>query len=263
MNSTIIYNGTIINEGHSFKGYLIFDDRGIIRRVCHGTPANEIIANCTDSFDAGGCIVIPGVIDDQVHFRDPGLTHKGDIATESQAAAARGREVSAVNYAFFIGATNDNLDTLLKTDFTRCPGVKLFLGSSTGNMLVDNEKVLNRIFARVPAVIAVHSEDEATICANRERISAEHPYGVPIALHPEIRSREACILSTGKAIRRARKYGSRLHVLHVSTAEEAAMFSNRPLADKRITAEVSVHHLWFCYRNFRSSNGAVFSPGDA
>lgn len=277
MNSTIIYNGTIINEGHSFKGYLIFDDRGIIRRACHGTPANEIIANCTDSFDAGGCIVIPGVIDDQVHFRDPGLTHKGDIATESQAAAAggvtsfmdmpntkpptvttdalrsklmRGREVSAVNYAFFIGATNDNLDTLLKTDFTRCPGVKLFLGSSTGNMLVDNEKALNRIFARVPAVIAVHSEDEATICANRERISAEYPDGVHIALHPEIRSREACILSTGKAIRRARKYGSRLHVLHVSTAEEAAMFSNRPLADKRITAEVSVHHLWFCDRDY-------------
>ena len=117
-------------------------------------------------------------------------------------------------------------------------------------MLVDNEKVLNRIFARVPAVIAVHSEDEATICANRERISAEHPDGVPIALHPEIRSREACILSTGKAIRRARKYGSRLHVLHVSTAEEAAMFSNRPLADKRITAEVSVHHLWFCNRDY-------------
>jgi dihydroorotase len=203
-------------------------------------------------------LVLPGAIDDQVHFRDPGLTQKGDIATESQAAAAggvtsfmdmpntkpatvtneamhgklmRARDVSAVNYAFFIGATNDNFDVLSATDFTRCPGVKLFLGSSTGNMLVDNEKALNKIFANVPAIIAVHSEDEATIKANRDRISAEHPEGVAVELHPAIRSREACIISTTRAMKRA---------------EEAEMFSNRPLAEKRITAEVSVHHLWFC-----------------
>lgn len=277
MSYTIIYNGTIVNEGKSFKGYLLFDSEGEIRAVRGGTPPRGLIESCTDSFNAGGCLVIPGVIDDQVHFRDPGLTHKGDIATESQAAAAggvtsfmdmpntkpptvtdealrgklmRGREVSAVNYSFFMGATNDNLHTLLETDYTRCPGVKLFLGSSTGNMLVDNEKVLNEIFSRVPAIIAVHSEDEATIRANRERILAEYPEGVPVEMHPEIRSREACVTSTLRAIKRARKYGSRLHVLHVSTAEEALMFSKRPLSRKRITAEVSVHHLWFCDEDY-------------
>jgi dihydroorotase len=274
MTYSIIYNGTIVNDGKSYKGYLLFDkESGIIRSVRQGSPSPDIIAACAETFDADGCLVLPGAIDDQVHFRDPGLTQKGDIATESQAAAAggvtsfmdmpntkpatvtneamhgklmRARDVSAVNYAFFIGATNDNFDVLSATDFTRCPGVKLFLGSSTGNMLVDNEKALNKIFANVPAIIAVHSEDEATIKANRDRISAEHPEGVAVELHPAIRSREACIISTTRAMKRAQKYGSRLHVLHVSTAEEAEMFSNRPLAEKRITAEVSVHHLWFC-----------------
>lgn len=277
MNYTIIYNGVIVNDGRSFKGYILFDEEGEIRAVRRGIPPCGLVDSCVDSYDAEGCLVLPGVIDDQVHFRDPGLTHKGDIATESRAAAAggvtsfmdmpntkpptvttealrgkleRAREVSAVNYSFFIGATNDNLHTLLATDFTRCPGVKLFLGSSTGNMLVDEEKTLNEIFARVPAIIAVHSEDEATIRANRERISSEHPEGVPVELHPAIRSREACVLSTVKAIKRARKYGTRLHVLHLSTAEEALMFSKRPLRAKRITSEVSVHHLWFCDEDY-------------
>lgn len=271
-NTTIIYNGTIVNDGRSYRGYVMFDADGTITTVRHGNPSTEEIASCAESYDAEGCLVLPGAIDDQVHFRDPGLTHKGDIATESAAAAAggvtsfmdmpntkpatvtaealrdkltRGAEVSSVNYGFFMGATNDNLPTLLSTDYTRCPGVKLFLGSSTGNMLVDNNKALNRIFSEVPAIIAVHSEDEATIRANRERLEAMYPDGVPVEMHPVIRSREACVVSTARAIKRARKYGSRLHVLHLSTAEEAAMFSTRPLSQKRITAEVCVHHLWF------------------
>ena len=277
MNYTIIYNGVIINDNAKYLGYLLFDEDGTITSIRHGVPSRELVENCYDSFDASGCLVLPGVIDDQVHFRDPGLTHKGDIATESQAAAAggvtsfmdmpntkpptvshkafleklqRGHDVSAVNYAFFMGATNDNLATLLTTDFSRCPGVKLFLGSSTGNMLVDRDRSLNEIFSRVPTIIAVHSEDESTIRANSQRISAQYPNGVPVEQHPNIRSRKACVISTRKAIDRAKKYGSRLHVLHLSTKEEAQMFSARPLSQKRITSEVCVHHLWFCDEDY-------------
>lgn len=267
----LIFNGTIINEGRSYSGFIIVDGE-MITAVSEGTPPAGMLDNVKAAIDAEGAYLLPGVIDDQVHFRDPGLTHKGDIATESQAAAAggvtsfmdmpntkpptvtmagveaklaRASECSAVNYSFFIGATNDNIDELLACDYTRVPGVKLFLGSSTGNMLVDNETALDHIFAKVPALIAIHSEDEFTINANKEKFKAIYGDDVPVECHPDIRSREACIISTRRAIERATRFNSRLHVLHVSTAEEVEMFSTEPLDRKRITAEVCAHHLWF------------------
>lgn len=269
---TIIYNGTIVNDGRSYRGYIVMR-APFIEKVGEGDPDPSLIVDAAEAVDATGCCILPGVIDDQVHFRDPGLTHKGDIDTESKAALAggvtsfmdmpntkpptvtveafdaklrRAAECSHVNYAFFFGATNDNVDTLTGLDFTRCPGVKLFLGSSTGNMLVDRDATLDRIFADVPAIIAVHSEDETLIKEGRRL--AEEKYGaqsVPVEMHPVIRSREACVVSTRRAIERAKRYGTRLHVLHLSTAEEADMFETAPLEAKDITAEVCVHHLWF------------------
>lgn len=276
MNDTIIYNALLINEGEKFKGYVVTDGPVIARVGCGDAPA-DLIAACREAVDARGSYLLPGVIDDQVHFRDPGLVHKGDIATESIAAVAGGvtsfmdmpntkpptvtqkalreklqhaSEVSAANYSFFIGATNDNMRELLECDYKITPGVKLFLGSSTGNMLVDEESTLDRIFSEVPAIIAVHSEDEATIRANRQRYENECGGNVPVAMHPLIRSREACVLSTRRAIERAERCNTRLHVLHVSTADEVAMFSDAPLPEKRITAEVCVHHLWFCDEDY-------------
>lgn len=276
MNDTIIYNALLINEGEKFKGYVVTDGP-VIARVGRGDASADLIAACREAVDARGSYLLPGVIDDQVHFRDPGLVHKGDIATESIAAVAGGvtsfmdmpntkpptvtqkalreklqhaSEVSAANYSFFIGATNDNMRELLECDYKITPGVKLFLGSSTGNMLVDEESTLDRIFSEVPAIIAVHSEDEATIRANRQRYESECGGSVPVAMHPLIRSREACVLSTRRAIERAERCNTRLHVLHVSTADEVAMFSDAPLPEKRITAEVCVHHLWFCDEDY-------------
>ena len=276
MNDTIIYNALLINEGEKFKGYVVTDGP-VIARVGRGAASADLIAACREAIDARGSYLLPGVIDDQVHFRDPGLVHKGDIATESIAAVAGGvtsfmdmpntkpptvtqkalreklqhaSEVSAANYSFFIGATNDNMRELLECDYKITPGVKLFLGSSTGNMLVDEESTLDRIFSEVPAIIAVHSEDEATIRANRQRYESECGGSVPVEMHPLIRSREACVLSTRRAIERAERCNTRLHVLHVSTADEVAMFSDAPLPEKRITAEVCVHHLWFCDEDY-------------
>lgn len=269
----LLYNGRVVNRGLIYIGYVAIDGERIAT-VGRGAAPQDLVDRASEAIDVRNALIMPGVIDDQVHFRDPGLTHKGDIATESRAAAAggvtsfmdmpntnpptvtaealldkhrRAAQVSAVNYSFFLGATNDNLQVLLDADYSRIPGVKLFLGSSTGNMLVDNEAALDRIFAEVPALIAVHSEDEATIRDARRRLVAEMGEDLPIALHPVLRSREACVVSTRRAIDRARRYGTRLHVLHVSTADEAAMFGDEPLSpDKRITAEVCVHHLWFC-----------------
>lgn len=269
--NTVLYNGLIINDGKKYIGYVAISGQRIAA-VGPGLPPDSILDDDPQIVDVGGAYILPGAIDDQVHFRDPGLTHKGDIATESSAALAGGvtsfmdmpntkpptvtiealeakishaAECSAVNYSFFLGATNDNLDQLLECDYTKVPGVKLFLGSSTGNMLVDREEALDRIFAEVPAIIAVHSEEEATIKANREKAVAMFGDDVPVKMHPDIRSREACVVSTRRAIERARRFDTRLHVLHVSTAEEAAMFSDAALEEKRITAEVCVHHLWF------------------
>ncbi|MDE7396126.1 MAG: dihydroorotase [Muribaculum sp.] len=273
----LLYNGTVVNRNHRFNGYVLIDGKRIAD-VGEGYPAT-LPDEVDERIDVDGALILPGVIDDQVHFRDPGLTHKGDIATESRAAAAggvtsfmdmpntnpptttiealeakrrRAAEVSAVNYAFFLGATNDNLPVLLTADYKDIPGVKLFLGSSTGNMLVDNDTVLEQIFSRVPALIAVHSEDEATIREARQRLEQQYGHDIPIELHPVMRSREACVVSTRRAIERARRCGTRLHVLHVSTADEANMFSDMPLSpEKRITAEVCVHHLWFCSDDYR------------
>ncbi len=212
------------------------------------------------------------MIDDQVHFRDPGLIHKADIATESAAAVAggvtsfmdmpntipqtvtiealeakhrRAEEVSLANYSFYIGATNDNIDTLLRCDYTRVPGVKLFLGASTGNMLVDNNETLKRIFSEVPSLIAIHSEDEDIIRRNKEAAQREWGDDVPVEQHPAIRSWEACYESTKRAVELARKYNARLHVLHISTEAELEFLTTEEIERKRITAEVCAHHLWW------------------
>ncbi len=283
MADTLLYNATVVNEGRSYKGYVVIDGE-FIKKAGVGAPDPTLLSTARQVTDLGGALLLPGVIDDQVHFRDPGLTHKGDIATESRAAVAGGvtsymdmpntkpptvtmeavtdklrhaSEVSVANYSFFIGATNDNLDELLACDYSRVPGVKLFLGSSTGNMLVDEETTLDGIFRDVRALVAIHSEDVATIRACREKYVAEMGENIPVTYHPLIRSREACVISTRRAIERARRFGTRLHVLHVSTAEETAMFSDAPLAEKRITSEVCVHHLWFCDEDYATLGSRV------
>lgn len=270
-----IINARIVNEGRQYQGSVIIDDH-FISAVVEGNLDQSLLESVNEVIDAQGMLLIPGAIDDQVHFRDPGLTHKADIDTESHAAIAggvtsfmdmpntkpptvtiddlkakqqRAADVSIANYSFYIGATNDNLETLLKVDYTEVPGVKIFLGSSTGNMLVDNEKTLDGIFSSVRALIAVHSEDESTIKANRDRIVSEYngdPKSVPITRHSDIRSRQACVISTRRAIDRALKTGARLHILHVSTLEEVEMMTpGDDVEHKQITAEVCVHHLWF------------------
>lgn len=271
----LLKDATIVNEGCVYKGYVGIN-RDRIVETGEGSPSPDVEAGYLRSEDLSGRYLLPGVIDDQVHFRDPGLTHKADIQTESRTAAAggvtsfmdmpntkpqtvsieaweeknrRAKDVSSVNYAFFIGATNQNHDELAKADFRYVPGVKVFLGASTGNMLVNDEEALEKIF-RLQALIAIHSEDEGIIAANMDRFRREYPEGIPIACHPEIRSREACIVSTRRAIERAQRLNTRLHILHISTAEEAAMLSTLPLAEKRITAEVCVHHLWFTSEDY-------------
>lgn len=271
MSRELIYNAEIVNEHCRIRGYIVVEG-SIIKEVSAGEPSKELMSACDTATDVDGATVIPGVIDDQVHFREPGLTHKAEIATEARAAVAggvtsfmdmpntkpptvslealeakysRAAEVSPANYAFFIGATNDNLDTLKAVDYTRTPGVKLFLGSSTGNMLVDNKDTLKRIFTEVPALIAIHSEDEALIRRNREFYISRYGDNLPVTYHPLIRSNEACYKSTLRAVEMARRYGTRLHILHLSTAKELELLDACPLSEKRITSEVCVHHLWF------------------
>ena len=295
MKRILLHNGTVVNEYKRFEGYIVVED-GMIADIAEGAPADAVRASCCEAFDLQGCWILPGVIDDQVHFRDPGLTHKGDIATESMAAVAggvtsymdmpnvvpptttlealeakydRAARVSMANYSFFIGATNDNIDTLLYVDYSKTCGVKAFLGSSTGNMLVNDPVALQRLFAEVPALIAVHSEDEATIAANRAKYVAERGEELPVQYHPLIRSAEACYVSTSRAVERAARYGTRLHVLHLSTARELQLFDcATPVERKRITAEVCVHHLWFCDEDYArlgnmiKCNPAVKSAAD-
>lgn len=295
MKRILLHNGTVVNEYKRFEGYIVVED-GMIADIAEGAPADAVRASCCEAFDLQGCWILPGVIDDQVHFRDPGLTHKGDIATESMAAVAggvtsymdmpnvvpptttlealeakydRAARVSIANYSFFIGATNDNIDTLLYVDYSKTCGVKAFLGSSTGNMLVNDPVALQRLFAEVPALIAVHSEDEATIAANRAKYVAERGEELPVQYHPLIRSAEACYVSTSRAVERAARYGTRLHVLHLSTARELQLFDcATPVERKRITAEVCVHHLWFCDEDYArlgnmiKCNPAVKSAAD-
>lgn len=271
MDKTVIHNAIVVNEGTRFHGYVVIDGERI-EMVGRGDAPAQLLNNAEAIHDAGGAYLLPGCIDDQVHFRDPGLTHKADIATESRAAVAggvtsfmdmpntipqtttidalndkhkRAAEVSVANYSFFIGATNENIDTLLSCDYSKVPGVKLFLGASTGNMLVDNSEALNRIFSEVPSLIAIHSEDEEVIRRNREAMAARYGEDVPVQEHPNIRSVEACYKSTERAVAMAKAHGARLHVLHISTAEELKLLSNEPLSEKKITAEVCAHHLWW------------------
>ena len=267
MNSYLIKNATIVNEGATFLGDLLIEN-GFIKKI-----ASSITATNTTIIDARGKHLIPGLIDDQVHFREPGLTHKATIATESKAAVAGGittfiempntipqattqelledkftiaKKTSYANYSFMFGGTNDNLEELLQTDPKTVAGIKLFLGSSTGNMLVDNVEVLEKIFSSTKLIISVHCEDEETIKKNTAHYKDIYGDVIPIALHPIIRSEEACYLSSSKAIALAKKTGARLHVFHISTAKETSLFRNDiPLEEKQITAEVCVHHLWF------------------
>ncbi len=276
----LLKNGTIINEGRVFTSdILIKEDRiekigGIIENNC---GAVEI--------DASGKLIIPGCIDDQVHFREPGLTHKGTIFSESRAAVAGGitsfmempntvpnaltqelleekyaiaSKSSIANFSFFMGASNDNLDEVLKTNPTNVCGIKVFMGSSTGNMLVDNEKALEGLFSQVGMLIATHCEDENTIKANLEKAKTLYGEHIPIQEHPIIRSEEACYKSSAFAVSMARKYGSRLHVLHISTEKETHLFDNTiPLEQKKITAEACIHHLWFTEKDYNSKGNFI------
>ena len=268
MNRILIKNATIINENNTFLGDVLIENE-FIKQVAADIKNDET----TQIIDAKGRYLIPGFIDDQVHFREPGLTHKATIATESKAAAAGGitsfieqpntvpnattqklledkfeiaSKTSFVNYSFMFGGTNDNLEELLKTDPKKVAGIKLFLGSSTGNMLVDNVEVLERIFSSTKMIISVHCEDEATIRKNTAEFTEKYGDDIPMKFHPIIRSEEACYISSSKAIELAKKTGARLHIFHVSTEKETHLFRNDiPLEEKQITAEVCIHHLWF------------------
>jgi len=273
MNSYLIKNATIVNEGSSFVGDLLVEN-GIIKKI-----GSSITTNSMTVIDASGKYLIPGLIDDQVHFREPGLTHKATIDSESRAAVAGGittfiempntvpqatnqqllqdkfniaEKTSFANYSFMFGGTNDNLEELLKTDPKTVAGIKLFLGSSTGNMLVDNLEVLEKIFSSTKLIISAHCEDEETIKKNTAEYKAQYGEHIPIELHPVIRSEEACYLSSSRAIELAKKTGARLHVFHVSTAKETTLFRNDiPLEEKQITSEVCVHHFWFSDQDYK------------
>ena len=276
MSLILIKNAQIVNEGKIVEGDVLIDGEYIIDI---DSSISSKSSNTT-VIDAEGKYLIPGVIDDQVHFREPGLTHKGTIETESKAAIAGGItsfiempntvpqattqelleqkfEIAAnssyANYSFMFGGTNDNLEELLKTDPTNVAGIKLFLGSSTGDMFVDNEEILEKIFSSTNMLIAVHCEDEATIKANLDSYLKKYGDDIPIELHPKIRSEEACYLSSSKAIELAKKTGARLHVFHLSTAKEMELFTNKiPIEQKQITDEVCVHHLWFDDNDYKN-----------
>ncbi len=280
MKRILIKNARIVNEGKLFEGDLLIQD--------------ELIAEIADSIsakpdykviDAEGNFLIPGAIDDQVHFREPGLTHKADIASESRAAVAGGitsfieqpntvpnavtqelleqkyeiaAQTSFANYSFMMGGTNDNLEEVLKTNPRNVAGIKLFLGSSTGNMLVDNEEVLEKIFSSTKMLIAVHCEDEATIKNNLALYKEKYGEDVPVKFHHLIRSEEACYLSSSKAIALAKKTGARLHVFHLSTAKEMELLTNKiPVEEKQITAEVCIHHLWFTEADYETKGNFI------
>jgi dihydroorotase len=264
---TLIKNAKLVNEGQVYQADVLIKNQ-IIKEI-----SSEITIEADYIIDAKGLHLLPGVIDDQVHFRDPGLTHKANIYSESKAAVAGGitsfmempntnpqaltqelledkyqiaSETSIANYSFFMGASNDNLEEVLKTDPKKVGAIKIFMGSSTGNMLVDNKNVLEEIFKKSPMLIAVHCEDEQTIQENTIKAKKEFGEEVPISEHPNIRSAEACYKSSSMAVELAKKHNTRLHVFHLSTEKEISLFDNAlPLAKKLITAEVCIHHLWF------------------
>ncbi len=281
MNTVLIKNAKIVNEGTIFEGDVLIENEFIVEIAPIISPK---LSNCK-IIDAEGNYLIPGAIDDQVHFREPGLTHKGTIASESKAAVAGGitsyieqpntipnavtqeileekyqiaAKTSFANYSFMMGGTNDNLEEILKTNPKNVAGIKLFLGSSTGNMLVDNQEVLKKIFSSTKMLIAVHCEDETTIKNNLERYKLQFGDDIPVTVHHLIRSAEACYLSTSKAIELAKKTGARLHVFHLSTAKEMNLFTNKiPLEEKQITAEVCIHHLWFSDEDYKTKGNLI------
>lgn len=291
MQRILIKNGTLVNEGKVFKSDVLIENDRIV------SIAENIATELAEKvIDATGKWILPGVIDDQVHFREPGLTHKGNISTESKSAIAGGvttfieqpntvpnavtqelledkyqiaAQSSFANYSFMMGGTNDNLEEVLKTDPRNVAGIKLFLGSSTGNMLVDNQEVLEKIFSSTNMLIAVHCEDEQTIRENLDQAIATYGEDIPMDQHPVIRSAEACYKSSSTAIELAKKTGARLHVFHLSTGIETELFQNDiPLKDKKITAEVCVHHLYFSDEDYKTKgsfikwNPAVKSAND-
>ena len=281
MNTTLIKNAKIVNEGEIFEGDVLIENEYIVEIAQSISPKS---ANCK-IIDAEGSYLIPGAIDDQVHFREPGLTHKGDIESESRAAVAGGitsfieqpntvpnaitqelledkyqiaAQKAYANYSFMMGGTNDNLEELLKTNPRNVAGIKLFLGSSTGNMLVDNPESIEKIFSSTKMLIAVHCEDETTIKNNLEHYKEQYGDAIPVTCHPLIRSEEACYSSSSKAIELAKKTGARLHVFHLSTAKEMELFTNKiPLEEKQITAEVCIHHLWFSDEDYKTKGNFI------
>jgi dihydroorotase len=280
-NHTLIKNAKIVNEGSIMEGDILIEDN-IIKEIDISISVKSADVKV---IDAEGNYVFPGMIDDQVHFREPGLTHKANIETESRAAIAGGitsfiempntnpqtttiekleekfaiaAKSSYANYSFMFGGTNDNLEEILKLDPKAVAGLKLFLGSSTGNMLVDDPQVLEKIFSSTDMVISVHCEDEATIRKNLAKYTEEYGDDIPMELHPIIRSEEACYISSSKAIELAKKTGARLHVFHLSTAKETKLFSNKiPLKDKKITSEVCIHHLWFSDKDYKTKGTRI------
>jgi dihydroorotase len=264
---TLIKNATMVNEGQVYQTDILIENQ-LIKEI-----SSEITIEADYTIEAEGLHLLPGIIDDQVHFREPGLTHKANIYTESKAAVAGGitsfmempntkpqaltqelledkyviaSQNSIANYSFFMGASNNNLEEVLKTDPKKVGAIKIFMGSSTGNMLVDNRIVLEEIFKKSPMLIAVHCEDEQTIQENTIQAKKEFGEEVPISEHPKIRSAEACYKSSSMAVELAKKHKTRLHVFHLSTEKEISLFDNTlPLAEKLITAEVCIHHLWF------------------
>jgi len=277
---TLIKNAQIVNEGNIFKADVLIEN-DLIAKISENISEE----NADTIINAEGKFLIPGLIDDQVHFREPGLTHKGDIESESKAAIAGGvtsfieqpntvpnavtqelleekykiaSEKSYANYSFSMGGTNDNLEEVLKTNPKNVAAIKLFLGSSTGNMLVDNPEILEEIFSQVKMPICVHCEDEATIRKNTEIYKEQYGEDIPVKFHHLIRSEEACYLSSSKAIELAKKTGARLHVYHLSTAKEMELFRNDiPLKEKKITAEVCVHHLHFTNEDYETKGSLI------
>ena len=281
MKTILIKNAKIVNEGSIFEGDVLIEGeyiKEIAPRISHKSSDCKVI-------DAEGNYLIPGAIDDQVHFREPGLTHKGTIASDSRAAVAGGitsfieqpntvpnavtqelleqkyeiaSQSSYANYSFMMGGTNNNLEEILKTNPRNVAGLKLFLGSSTGDMLVDSSAALESIFSSTKLLIAVHSEDENTVKNNLENYKAKYGDDIPVVFHPEIRSVEACYICTEKIIKLAKKTGARLHVFHLSTAKELDLFTNKiPLEEKQITAEVCIHHLWFSDEDYATKGNLI------
>lgn len=279
MNTILIKGATVVNEGRMATTDVLIKD-GFIHKI------EAVINSAADiEINADGLHLLPGMIDDQVHFREPGLTHKADIFSESMAAVAGGitsfmempntlpntlsqqlladkyaiaSDMSLANYSFFMGASNDNLDEVLKTDPKNVCGIKVFMGSSTGNMLVDNETVLENIFRQAPMLVATHCEDEQTIRDNMARFKAQYGDNITPEMHPLIRSAEACYLSSSLAVELAKQHGTRLHILHISTGREVQLFDNTaPLKDKKITAEACIHHLWFDDRDYAAKGNWI------